>query len=93
MIERKELYAEMFESVSRVMELIDSTLVSNIMGTQPYSKWMTLPDMGYVITRYQRVLVSLSKFGCFTFLPLVGSPPQSPQPIMGITHVQGLHYV
>ncbi|KAJ1409126.1 MULE transposase domain [Sesbania bispinosa] len=56
-------------------------------------KWMTLSDMGYVIaSRYNLVLVSLSKSGSMTFSPLRGCPKLSHQ-IICIRYVYGNHFV
>ena len=61
-------------------------------------KWMSLPEMGYVIaTKYRLVLVSLtlSPYTCFTFFPLKGTcpPTQSAVTLIAIGFVNSKHWV
>ncbi|KAJ1409450.1 Protein FAR1-RELATED SEQUENCE 6 [Sesbania bispinosa] len=61
--------------------------------TVSIDKWMTLPDMGYIIaSRYNLVLVSLSKSGSMTFFPIRGHPKSSHQ-VICIGYVYGNHFI
>ncbi|XP_014627963.1 uncharacterized protein [Glycine max] len=55
-------------------------------------KWMDITDMGYVIaSRYNVILVSLSRQQSFTFFPLRSQPPakSAAQHIICVGHVYG----
>ncbi|KAI4357667.1 hypothetical protein L6164_001601 [Bauhinia variegata] len=87
-------YVQIFGSKERVQELVNSLYVDNL-SFAPCDKWMTIPDMGYVIaSRYNVVLVYLSISGSMTFLPLRG-PPVSPsnQRLISIGFLPNSHFV
>ncbi|KAJ1424222.1 Protein FAR1-RELATED SEQUENCE 6 [Sesbania bispinosa] len=85
-------YIQLFGGVDRFNQLRMSLFV-DCGKTVSVDKWMTLPDMGYVIaSRYNLVLVSLSKSGSMTFFPLRGHPKSSHQ-ITCIGYVYGNHFV
>ena len=59
-------------------------------------KWMDITDMGYVIaSRYNVILVSLSRQQSFTFFPLRSRPPadSAAHCIICVGHVYGSHFV
>lgn len=61
------LYEKLFGC--RLLKLRESLLISSL-GPQPIEKWMTLPEMGYVIENwYNFILISM---GCpsLTFFPM-----------------------
>ena len=75
----------------RPLELITSLYVEH--GLVPYEKWMTISDMGYAITsRYNVVLVHLSRMQSWTFCPLRGPVLAKPHPI-SIGLINGNHFV
>ncbi|KAK7393758.1 hypothetical protein VNO78_22322 [Psophocarpus tetragonolobus] len=89
----QDSYAKLFGSNDRVAQLRQSLYV----GKQAsMDKWMTIPDMGYVIaSRYNVVLVSLSLKESMTFFPLRGRPPlsQSSHRLVTIGFVHNCHFV
>jgi len=59
-------------------------------------KWMTIPDMGYVIAnRYNVIVVCLSLKQSLTIFPLRSQPPTdfNHHRIICIEHVHGNHFV
>ena len=59
-------------------------------------KWMDITDMGYVIaSRYNVILVSLSRQQSLTFFPLRSRPPadSSLHRMIYVGHVFGSHFV
>ncbi|XP_020216699.1 PKS-NRPS hybrid synthetase CHGG_01239 [Cajanus cajan] len=89
----KDDYVELFGSVSRVDVMRQSLYVDTHASVD---KWMTLPDMGYVIaSRYKVVLVTLSSQQSMTFFPLRGSPPlsKSSHRLITIGFVSNCHFV
>ncbi|XP_050902765.1 uncharacterized protein LOC127115212 [Lathyrus oleraceus] len=65
-------------------------------GVQDIDKWMTIPDIGYLIScRYNIVFVSLSKRFNITFFPLTLAPPMytSKHKIIDIGFVNNNHWV
>nr|XP_027190276.1 importin subunit alpha-4-like isoform X2 [Cicer arietinum] len=88
-----DLYERLFRG--RLQELRSSLRVcgKEFVGM---NKWMSIPDMGYVIaTTYKLILVSLSNTLSRTFFPLRGSPPpnQSTRHVICIGFVDGNHWV
>ncbi|CAK8536513.1 unnamed protein product [Lathyrus sativus] len=68
--ERSSLYANLFTDQ---LAVVRESLMIDEVGPQPPHKWLTLPDMGYVITnRYNVVLVCLG-IECWTFFPMTTS--------------------
>ena len=54
------LYVQLFGLEERLLELITSLYIE--CGPIPAAKWMTIPDMSYVVaSRYNTVLVHLSR--------------------------------
>ena len=63
MLSKRELYMRIFQSEERVARVLDSLHVRHMDPNRSSSvdKWMTLPDIGYVVaTRYKCVVVSLA---------------------------------
>ncbi|XVF71181.1 hypothetical protein PTKIN_Ptkin12aG0015800 [Pterospermum kingtungense] len=70
----RSFYDSFYGSDAIVAELLDA--LSCFIIPAPCKNWMTLPDMGHLVaTRYNVVLVHISKKQCFTYLPLRSSPP------------------
>ncbi|CAK8560428.1 unnamed protein product [Lathyrus sativus] len=68
--ERSSLYANLFTDQ---LAVVRESLMIEEFGPQPPHKWLTLPDMGYVIVnRYNVVLVCLGN-ECWTFFPMTTS--------------------
>ncbi|KAI5384533.1 hypothetical protein KIW84_071509 [Lathyrus oleraceus] len=68
--DKSTLYDKLFSNwLSEVRE----SLMIESFGSQPPEKWLTLPDMGYLIAnRYNVVLVYLGN-SCMTFFPMTSS--------------------
>jgi len=89
----QDIYTKLFGSNDRVAELRQSLYVDKETSTK---KWMTIPDMGYVIaSRYNVVLVALSLRESMTFFPLRGRPPlsESRHRLIAIGLVHDCHFV
>ena len=59
-------------------------------------KWMNIMDMGYVIpSRYNVIIVSLSRQQSMTFFPLNSQPPLDSfvHHVIYVGHVYGNHFV
>ncbi|KAJ1409029.1 PKS-NRPS hybrid synthetase [Sesbania bispinosa] len=85
-------YIKLFGGVDRYNRLRMSLFV-DCGKTVSVDKWMTLPNMGYIIaSRYNLVLISLLKPESMTFFPLRGHPISSHQ-IICIGYVYGNHFV
>ncbi|CAK8536923.1 unnamed protein product [Lathyrus sativus] len=68
--ERSSLYANLFTDQ---LAVVRECLMIEEFDPQPPHKWLTLPDMGYVIVnRYNIVLVCLG-IECWTFFPMITS--------------------
>ncbi|CAK8573991.1 unnamed protein product [Lathyrus sativus] len=68
--ERSSLYVNLFTDQ---LAVVRESLMIDAFGPQPPHKWLTLPDIGYVIAnRYNVVLVCLG-FECWTFFPMITS--------------------
>ncbi|CAK8538509.1 unnamed protein product [Lathyrus sativus] len=68
--ETSSLYANLFTDL---LAVVREYLMIEEFGPQPPHKWLTLPDMGYVITNcYNIVLVCLG-IECWTFFPMTTS--------------------
>lgn len=92
LVAHMQLYAEMFGSETYA-KLLASTTVDQMDRFQPLDKWMTFPDMGYVIASiYQRPVVYVTKTGSCTFFPLRGTPIFHAK-LIGIAYVSGCHFV
>lgn len=67
---RLSLYQNLFgDQYSKVRE----SLVIDKLGSQPPNKWLTIPEVGYLVAnRYDVVLVCLSSL-CLTFFPMTSS--------------------
>ena len=87
--DKKSLYKKLFED--RLSEVRSGLMIQST-GIQPKEKWLTLPDMGYLIAnRYNVILVHLGN-PCLTFFPLTSSPSHNPT-IWCIGLVNGNHWV
>ncbi|XP_050897124.1 uncharacterized protein LOC127103941 [Lathyrus oleraceus] len=68
--DRSTLYDKLF---SNRLSAVRESLMIESFGSQPPKKWMSLPDMGYLIAnRYNVVLVCLGN-PCITFFPMTSS--------------------
>ncbi|CAK8561903.1 unnamed protein product [Lathyrus sativus] len=68
--ERSSLYVNLFTDQ---LAVVRESLMIEEFGPLPPHKWLTLPDMGYVIAnRYNVVLVCLG-IECWTFFPMTSS--------------------
>ncbi|XP_058726299.1 uncharacterized protein LOC131597631 [Vicia villosa] len=86
---RSKLYEDLF---GQRLPTVRSSLVIENLGQQPPNKWMTLPELGYVIAnRYNVVLVSLGHLS-LSYFPMTSahSPNAS---IYCIGFVNGNHWV
>ncbi|KAJ1393007.1 MULE transposase domain [Sesbania bispinosa] len=84
-------YAQLFGNEQRCYQSRNSLLVDGRTSIV-VDKWMTLPDMGYVIaSRYNVMLVSLSIDQSMTFFPLRGHPPTNHK-ILCIGYADGNHW-
>ncbi|CAK8531757.1 unnamed protein product [Lathyrus sativus] len=87
--ERSSLYANLFTDQLAVVR--ESLMIEEV-GSQPPHKWLTLPDMGYMIAnRYNVVLVCLG-IECWTFFPMTTSFSPNAA-IYCIGFVNGNHWV
>ena len=61
----------------------------------PRSKWMQMPEMGYIIaSAYKVVLILISKLQCLTFMPLHDAPnPEIPHNLISIAFVNGCQFM
>ncbi|KAK3223224.1 hypothetical protein Dsin_010249 [Dipteronia sinensis] len=86
-------YAKVFGYASRVHEVLHS--LSYFESNPRQDHWMTMPETGHIIaSKYNVVLVLLSKQLCLTFLPLRSVPlPQSLHKIITIGFVNGCHFI
>ncbi|XP_012568202.1 uncharacterized protein [Cicer arietinum] len=79
----------------RIKEVRDSLMISGL-GVQPMDKWLSIPDMGYVIvTSYNIILVTFGLTFSMTFFPMRGSHSGSTKNdrICCIGFVNGNHWV
>ncbi|KAI5399389.1 hypothetical protein KIW84_064662 [Lathyrus oleraceus] len=68
--DRSTLYDKLFSN--RLSKVRESLMIESF-GSQPPEKWLSLPDMGYLIAnRYNVVLVCLGN-PCMTFFPMTSS--------------------
>jgi len=89
----RDEYIELYGSVMRVDELIHT--LSCFECVAPRQHWMTLPDMGHLIaSKYNVILVHLSRMQCLTYLPLRSVAPSVIQHrIITIGFVDDCHFV
>ncbi|XP_068498144.1 uncharacterized protein [Phaseolus vulgaris] len=93
--EWRQEYVELFDGDERYEYLKKSLLVDH-MSMAGTDKWMTIPDMEYVIAnRYNAILVSLSMIQSLTIFLLRTQPPSNftQHRIIAIGHVHGNHFV
>ncbi|KAI5430110.1 hypothetical protein KIW84_034618 [Lathyrus oleraceus] len=68
--DRSTLYDKLF---SNRLSVVRESLMIESFGSQPPEKWMSLPDMGYlIVNRYNVVLVCLGN-PCMTFFPMTST--------------------
>ena len=86
-------YTELYESAMRVNELIYTLSYFECVAHRQH--WMTLPDMGHLIaSKYNVILVHLSRMQCLTYLPLRSVAPSVMQHrIITIDFVDDCHFV
>ncbi|KAH1213374.1 hypothetical protein GmHk_14G041354 [Glycine max] len=85
----------LFGGTERFEQLKLSLLVDGFSKVS-VNKWMDITDMGYVIaSRYNIIIVSLSRQQSMTFFPLRSQPPpdSSSHRIICVGHVFGNHFV
>ncbi|KAH1256570.1 hypothetical protein GmHk_03G006709 [Glycine max] len=90
-----EDYIKLFGGTERFEELRMSLLVDGLTKVTT-NKWMDITDMGHVIaSRYNVIVISLSKQQSTTFFPLRSQPlvNSSLHRIICIDHVYGNHFV
>ncbi|XP_052171683.1 PKS-NRPS hybrid synthetase cheA-like [Diospyros lotus] len=89
----RDEYIELYGSAMRVDELMHA--LSCFECVAPPQHWMTLPDMGHLIaSKYNVVLVHLSRMQCLTYLPLRSAAPSVIQHrIITIGFVDDCHFV
>ncbi|KAH1190176.1 hypothetical protein GmHk_20G057800 [Glycine max] len=88
-------YIKIFGGTERYEQLRLSLHVDGLSKVS-MDKWMDITDMGYVIaSRYNVILVSLSRQQSFTFFPLRSRPPvdSAAHCIICVGHVYGSHFV
>ncbi|KAH1248332.1 hypothetical protein GmHk_06G018027 [Glycine max] len=88
-------YMNLFSGTERFEQLKLSLLVDGFSKVS-VDKWMDITDMRYVIaSRYNIILVSLSRQQSMTFFPLRSQPPpdSSGHRIICVGHVFGNHFV
>lgn len=87
-------YVALYGSIERVNQLLDSLYTIPGMLVTP-DKWMSLPDMGYLIaTKFKLVFLVLSNCGCITFFPLRGhTSPMRNHKIIAVGLVNSCHFV
>ncbi|KAL5128565.1 putative protein FAR1-RELATED SEQUENCE 10 [Glycine soja] len=88
-------YMNLFGGTERFEQLKLSLLVDGFSKVS-VDKWMDITDMGYVIaSRYNVILLSLSRQQSMTFFPLRSQPPpdSSGHRIICVGHVFGNHFV
>ncbi|CAK8570643.1 unnamed protein product [Lathyrus sativus] len=68
--ERSSLYANLFTDQ---LAVVRESLMIDDFGPQPPHKWLTLPDMGYMIANYYIVLLVYLGIECWTFFPMTSS--------------------
>ncbi|XP_068466719.1 uncharacterized protein [Phaseolus vulgaris] len=89
----RQEYIDLFDGDERYEFLKNSLLVDHMINTD---KWMTIPNMGYVIAnRYNVIVVCLSLKHSLTIFPLRSQPPTDfkHHRIICIGHVHGNHFV
>ncbi|KAH1262422.1 Protein FAR1-RELATED SEQUENCE 5 [Glycine max] len=94
-VKADEDYIKLFGGTERFEELRMSLLVDGLTKVT-MDKWMDITDMGHVIaSRYNVIIVSLSKQQNMTFFPLRSQPlaNSSLHRIICIGHVYGNHFV
>jgi len=64
------------------------------LGNAPQGKWMTMPDMGFLIAqKINQTVVVLSIGKSETYFPLCGPPPPpSIDPLMCLAYVNDNHF-
>ncbi|XP_006575960.1 uncharacterized protein [Glycine max] len=88
-------YIKIFGGTERYEQLRLSLHVDRLSKVS-MDKWMDITDMGYIIaSRYNVILVSLSRQQSFTFFSLRSRPPadSTAHRIICVSHVFGSHFV
>ncbi|XXG68777.1 hypothetical protein AAC387_Pa06g1786 [Persea americana] len=86
-------YALVYGGEERVGELFYA--LSYFESNHSFDRWMTMPDMGHLISSYYNVvLVLLSLQQCLTFMPLRSSSiPSNSHKVLVVGFVNGNHFV
>ena len=86
-------YMQLYKSDTRADKLLHILYFFD--DITPYKHWMTLPDIGHLIaSKYNVILVHLSRIQCLTYLPLRSIHPLAVQQRMiTIGFVNNYHFV
>ncbi|KAI5406653.1 hypothetical protein KIW84_053115 [Lathyrus oleraceus] len=68
--DRSTLYDKLFSN--RLSEVRESLMIESF-GSQPPEKWLSLPDMGYLIANHYNVVLVCLGNPCMTFFPMTSS--------------------
>ncbi|KAI5402994.1 hypothetical protein KIW84_050554 [Lathyrus oleraceus] len=68
--DRSTLYDKLF---SNRLSAVRESLMIESYGSQPPEKWMSLPDMGYLIANHYNVVLVCLGNPCITFFPMTSS--------------------
>jgi hypothetical protein len=82
-------------SLHRRYKVVLGALTFFGIGPAPPDKWMTMPDMGFLIAHKNNhvvVLLSIEKGRSETFFPLWGEPPHTER-LLCMTHVNDNHFL
>jgi len=86
----------MINNDKRYKEVSDALSYGGI-GNAPRDKWMTMPDMGFLIAQKFNqtvVVLSIGKGRSETYFPLCGPPPPpSIDPLMCLAYVNDNHFM
>lgn len=87
-------YRRMINDDRRYKEVLDALSYSGI-GNAPPDKWMTMPDMGFLIAqKFNQTVVVLSIGKSETFFPLCGPPPPPTiDPLICLAYVNDNHFM
>ena len=79
----------------RQYKVVSDALSYAGIGNAPQDKWMTMPDMGFLIAqKFNQTVVVLSIGKLETFFPLCGpTPPPSIDPWMCLAYVNDNHFM
>ena len=88
-------YRRMINDDSRYKEVLDALSYTSI-GNAPRDKWMTMPDMGFLIAQKFNqpvVVLSIGLGRSATYFPLCGPPPTCIGRMMFLAYVNDNHFM